>query len=90
MDAALLEDGSPFDPWIRVHWRLGAEPLKVAPGTVTVQATVAEWEEWTGLPMPGSGEYVVPGALQPVVIDRARDTGVYEDPNLWMRHNIDA
>ncbi|MGE5529033.1 MAG: GNAT family N-acetyltransferase, partial [Patescibacteria group bacterium] len=29
-------DGAPFDPWIRVHWRLGAQPLCVAPNTLTV------------------------------------------------------
>jgi hypothetical protein len=37
---------------------------------------------------PDSGSYVVPGALQPVVIDRAADEGRYEDPNVWMRHPI--
>jgi len=31
---------------------------------------------------------VVPGALQPVRIDRERDTGRYEDPNVWMKHTI--
>jgi hypothetical protein len=23
-------DGSPFDPWLRTHWRLGAQIVKVA------------------------------------------------------------
>lgn len=82
------EDGAPFDPWIRVHRRLGAELLEIAPKTVTTTGTVAQWEDWTGMPFPGSGQYVVPGALQPVVIDRERDVGVYEDPNVWMRHRI--
>lgn len=81
-------DGSPFDPWIRVHWRMGGEQLQVAPNTVTVTGTVAEWEGWTGLEFPGSGEYVVPGALQPVTVDRERDVGIYQDPNVWMRHQI--
>jgi hypothetical protein len=31
----------------------------------------------------------VPGALQPVVIDRELDEGRYEDPNVWMRHTIE-
>lgn len=83
-------DGAPFDPWLRVHWRMGAKQLQFAPNTLTVAAPVAQWEKWTGLPMPGSGEYVIPGALQPVVIDRARDIGVYEDPNVWMQHVIAA
>jgi hypothetical protein len=29
---------------------------------------------------------VVPGALQPVMIDREHDRGHYADPNIWMRH----
>ena len=81
-------DGAPFDPWIRVHWRLGAETLKVAPNTLTVTGTTAEWETWTGMPFPESGEYIVPGALQPVKINRDKDVGYYEDPNLWMKHPV--
>jgi hypothetical protein len=80
------DDGTPFDPWLRVHHRLGAEFLKLMSRSLVVAGTVAEWEEWTGLAFPESGEYVVPGALQPVTIDRERDTGRYEDPNVWMRH----
>ncbi len=82
------EDGSPFDPWLRVHWRLGAEFLKVAPATVTVTGSLSDWEEWTGMSFPESGEYVVPGALQPVQLDLERNEGRYEDPNVWMRHPI--
>lgn len=82
-------DGSPFDPWIRVHRRLGAVPLCVAPNTLTVEGSVGEWEGWTGMEFPETGMYVVPGALQPVSIDRARDPGRYEDPNLWMLHRLE-
>ncbi len=82
------EDGVPFDPWIRVHWRLGAEQLRVAPNTLTVKGSVAEWEEWTGMCFPESGKYIVPGALHPVSIDRERDFGYYEDPNIWMKHSM--
>ena len=81
-------DGSAFDPWLRVHRRLGAEPLKLMPESLAVVGTVAEWEAWTGIAFPESGRYVVPGALQPVVIDRERDLGRYEDPNIWMRHPV--
>ncbi len=81
-------DGAPFDPWIRVHWRLGAKQLVVAPRALTVTGSVAEWEKWTGLSFPESGPYVVPGALQPIQVDRERDEGRYEDPNIWMRHSV--
>ena len=82
------DDGSPFDPWLRVHRRLGAEFLKLMPESLTVTGTVAEWEDWTGMRFPESGDYVVPGALQPVRIDRGRDVGRCDDPNVWMRHPL--
>ncbi len=81
-------DGAPLDPWIRVHWRLGAVPLCVAPNTLNVGATVKDWEAWTGMVFPESGLYVVPGALQPVKIDCEQNIGRYEDPNYWMRHDL--
>ncbi len=82
------DDGEPFDPWMRVHARLGAEVVRVAPRTLVIADTIARWEEWTEMAFPESGPYVVPGALQPVLIDRARDEGRYEDPNVWMRHSL--
>jgi GNAT superfamily N-acetyltransferase len=83
------DDGLPLDPWIRVHARLGAEILGVMPRSLVIVGAVADWERWTDMRFPDSGPYVVPGALQPVVIDRASDEGRYEDPNVWMRHTID-
>ena len=80
------EDGLPFDPWIRLHHRLGAEILAVAPRSLDVRGSVAEWEEWTGMAFPETGEYVVEGALVPVTIDQERDEGRYVEPNVWMRH----
>jgi hypothetical protein len=35
-----------------------------------------------------SGTYVVVGALQPVKIDVRRNTGRYEEANVWMKHPI--
>ncbi|HET9496117.1 MAG TPA: GNAT family N-acetyltransferase [Chloroflexia bacterium] len=81
-------DGLPFDPWMRVHARLGAEVLAPAPRSMYYTGTVEEWEKWTGLYMPVSGEYVAAGALQPISIDRETDRGVYYDPNVWMRHAL--
>jgi GNAT superfamily N-acetyltransferase len=79
-------DGSLLDPWLRTHEALGAKILKVAPQSMIVAASVAEWEQWTEMAFPESGTYVVPGALAPVEIDRERDEGLYEEPNVWMVH----
>jgi hypothetical protein len=81
-------DGQLLDPWLRVHERLGAEILGVCPGSLIVEGTVAEWEEWTGMAFPDSGSYVVEEALVPVEIDRAADVGRYVEPNVWMRHPV--
>jgi GNAT superfamily N-acetyltransferase len=79
------EDGLPFDPWIRLHVRLGAELAEVCPESMRVTGTVAEWEEWTSLRFPEDGDYVVAGALVPVTF--AEGIGVYVEPNVWMRHS---
>jgi GNAT superfamily N-acetyltransferase len=81
-------DGLPLDPWFRVHRRLGAEFVRVAPRSMVITGTISEWEEWTGMRFPESDAYVVPGALQPVVMDLERDLGTYEEPNVWMRHPV--
>jgi hypothetical protein len=81
-------DGLPFDPWMRVHARLGAEILGVCPNSNVVEGTVAEWEAWAGMEFPDSGSCVVPGALVPVQIDRLRDVGRIVEPNVWMRHPV--
>ncbi len=82
-------DGSPFDPWIRTHWQAGAKILKIAPRSMVISGSVADWEKWTGMKFPESGRYVVPNALQPIIIDREKDSGIYEDPNVWMQRPLD-
>lgn len=82
-------DGSPLDPWIRVHWHLGAQPLCIAPNTLTVENSIEKWQRWTGMEFPESGLYVIPGALQPVQMDCEKNIGRYEDPNYWMKHIVD-
>ncbi len=79
-------DGLPFDPWLRLHHRLGGEILAVAPRSLDIRGAVADWEQWTGIAFPETGDYVVPGALVPVAIDRERDEGRYVEPNVWVRH----
>ena len=83
-------DGQPFDPWLRVHRSLGAELMKLAPESMRIVGTIAEWETWTEMRFPDSGLYIVPGALEPVTIDREQDCGRYLEPNVWMRHPITA
>ena len=79
-------DGLPFDPWLRVHARLGGEVLRPEPRSLRITGTVGEWEGWTGMRFPESGDYVFPHGLAPLHVDREEDKGSYWEPNIWMRH----
>lgn len=81
-------DGSPFDPDLSVHWKLGATVLEIMPRALKLEGNVKEWESWTGMRFTESGEYVVDGAQSPVIIDHINDCGYYADPNIWMLHKI--
>ena len=82
------EDGLPADAWLRVHVRLGGEVVGVAPCSMTIPGTLAEWRAWTGLLFDTSGEQIVPGALSPVHVSVEQDHAVYVEPNVWVRHRL--
>lgn len=79
-------DGLLLDPWMRVHERLGARVATALPRSMLITGSVAEWESWTGLTLPESGEYVFPRGLAPVGVDRSAGVGTYWEPNVWMVH----
>jgi hypothetical protein len=81
-------DGLPLDAWVRTHVRAGAEIVKIAPSSMTVSGTIAEWQDWTALPFDKSGLAIVPGALSPVHVSLEQDHAVYVEPNLWVRHPL--
>ena len=80
------EDGLPFDPWMRVHERLGADILKPEPHSLRITGSVADWETWTGMCFPQSGDHWFPRGLSTLRIDRERDRGSYWEPNVWLHH----
>jgi hypothetical protein len=82
------EDGLPFDPWIRTHVRMGAELLAIAHESLRITGTVADWEAWTGMLFPESGDYVIPGGQVPLTIDREANAGTYVEPDVWLRHPL--
>lgn len=81
-------DGLPEDPWLRVHVRAGGEVLKVCPASMTVSGSLAQWREWTGLPLDTDGPVEVPGALTPLTVSITHDYAVYVEPNVWVRHRL--
>lgn len=82
------KDGLPFDPWLRTHVKMGAAFLQCAACSMTVAASVDQWSSWTGLRFPESGEYWLPSALSVLRIDLEANSGIYAEPNYWMRHPI--
>jgi hypothetical protein len=87
--AAWETEGLPFDPWLRVHVRLGGALLRPEPESLLITGSVAEWEEWVELPFPETGNYVFPHGLATVAIDREAGVGRYWEPNVWVRHNAE-
>lgn len=82
-------DGLPYDSWVRAHLRVGGRIIKVAPCSMVVAGTLAEWRRWTGLAFAESAEAIVPGALSPVHVSVEQDHAVYVEPNLWIHHRVD-
>jgi hypothetical protein len=80
------ELGLPFDPWLRVHVKLGAQVIKPCHKAMRVTGSIADWEAWTGLRFPETGRYIVPGALAPVEVEREQNLGLYVEPNVWVFH----
>jgi len=83
------DDDSPFDPWIRTHWRLGAKIVKVAAHSMVIPGSVDQWERWTGMKFFETGDYIIPGALNPAYAYLEADLISYVEPNVWMHHPID-
>jgi hypothetical protein len=83
-------NGELFDPWLRMHERVGGRIARAAPRSMRITGTIAEWEEWTGMRFPDDGQYTFPGGLAPVSINRRGDQGAYWEPNVWVVHAIES
>ncbi len=82
-------EGLPYDPWIRVHKRAGGEIIGICERSMEISGSVSEWESWTCLRFPASGDYIVDKALVPIKIDRENNTGTYFEPNVWIVHKTE-
>ena len=55
---------------MRVHERLGARVSTPLPRSLRITGAVGEWESWTAMSFPETGDYVFPEGLAPVSVDR--------------------
>jgi GNAT superfamily N-acetyltransferase len=81
-------DSFPADSWLRTHFRAGARLVKIAPYSMTIVGSVAEWSRWTGMSFDRSGEVAIAGALVPVTVSLEHDYAVYVEPNVWVRYAL--
>ncbi len=83
-------DGQPFDAWFRAAWRAGFVPVLGVDRSLNARADLASWARWLGVEVPGSGPYLVDGAIKPAIVEVERDEGRYREPHLWAALDGDA
>lgn len=81
-------DGLPFDPWMRVHARLGGRILRTERWSLHIAAPVASWQDWTAMAFPEDGQYVFPQGLALLAVSEG--AGDYWEPNVWMAHDVSS
>ena len=81
-------DRLPADAWLRTHVRVGGEIVRVAPHSMNVVGTLADWREWTGQVFDRSETQVVDGGLVPVDVNVSRNLAIYVEPNVWVQHPL--
>lgn len=82
------EDGQLFDPWLRVHEKIGGKIIKVCSEAMKISGTISDWQNWTGMHFPESGKHIIQGALNPVGINVEKNMGIYIEPNVWVEHKL--
>jgi GNAT superfamily N-acetyltransferase len=80
------ETGRLYDPWLRSHLSAGGKLVGPCERSMVVHEPVAFWENWSKQRFETSGDYALGGALAPVKIDLDRQTGIYEEPNVWVSY----
>jgi hypothetical protein len=86
--ARVRDDGLPADSWLRVHVRLGAGIVSVCPLSMVIPGTLAQWREWTAMPLTSTGLTDIPEALAPLHVSIEHDHAVYVEPNVWVHHRL--
>jgi len=77
-------EGAPFDPWFRAAWRQGFRPVRGVDRSLVARAGLDAWRRWLDVEVPGSGPFLVDGAIKPAILEAERDEGRYREPHLWV------
>jgi GNAT superfamily N-acetyltransferase len=81
-------DGAPADPWLRVHAALGGRMQGIAPLSMVIAGTLAEWELWLDrdVALAEGDRVAIDGGLVPLLVDRDAGVALYAEPNVWIVH----
>lgn len=82
------DKGEVFDPWIRTHIKSGAVIRNICFHAMSMKGSCQEWSNWTNLSFQSSGQYIVKGALVPVMANIENDIVEYHEPNLWVEYRF--
>ncbi|HUU66013.1 MAG TPA: GNAT family N-acetyltransferase, partial [Methyloceanibacter sp.] len=79
--------GRVYDPWLRSHLASGGKLIGPCERSMTVNEPLGFWENWSNRRFEETGPYALEGAIAPVKIDVDRQTGTYEEPNIWVAYS---
>ena len=80
------DSGRPYDPWLRSHLSSGGKMVGPCERSMTVHEPLGFWENWSKQRFEATGDYALQGGIAPVKIDVDRQTGTYEEPNVWIAY----
>ena len=84
------DDGLPFDPWIRIHVRLGGRLSRPEPESMLIAGAGRRLGVWTGMAFPASGRTWCPVPARWSTSTVSRAMGTYRDPNVWVIHDLES
>jgi len=79
--------GRVYDPWLRSHLSSGGKLIGPCERSMVVHEPLGFWENWSKKRFQQTGPYALKGAIAPVKIDVDRQTGTYEEPNVWVAYS---
>jgi hypothetical protein len=82
------DTGRSYDPWLRSHCSVGGKLIGPCERSMVVHEPISFWENWSAKRFEKSGDYTLEGALAPVRIDLDNQSGIYEEPNVWVSYAL--
>ena len=80
------DDGTHFDPWLRIHELVGGEIMVAAPRSMTITWLCGGLGGVDRHALPRRRPVRLPGGLAPLVVREG--VGTHVEPNVWMIHQV--